>query len=207
MLGQPATFSLNGEAMLDRGALTATLELQRLDAEARLALTLALTPAADRLSAQVRLHEAPGGLIAGLLPAPEGGWGEAPLDLSLSLEGPAAGAALELSAQLGPAVGLEATGEVRAAPAGSFGARLRGEARAGPLLPAEFRPLATPVQFLLDADLPADRRLRLGELTLTLPAGTATARGSIDLPTEALDLRLTLALANWPGSARCSRPG
>ena len=84
---------------------------------------------------------------------------------------------------------------MRATPDGGFGAALHGEARAAPLLPADIRPVATPLGFTLDADLPANRRLALRDLTLTLPAGTASLTGSVDLPSEALDLRLVIALA------------
>ena len=194
VLGQSAVFSLTGDAKLESGGLLAALDLRRLDAEARAALKLALTPAADRLSARLTFDEAPGGLVAGFIPPPEGGWGEAPLHLAMTLDGPASGAALELRAGIGEAVGLQAAGTVRATPDGGFGATLRGEARAAPLLPADLRPLAMPLGFTLDTDLPANRRLALRDLSLTLPAGTVTATGGVDLGTEALDLRLVLAL-------------
>ena len=198
VLGQAAVFSLAGDAKLESGGLLAALDLQRLDAEARAALQLALTPAADRLSARLTFDEAPGGLVAGFIPPPQGedgrGWGDAPLHLAMTLDGPASGAALDLRAGIGEAVGLQAAGVVRATPDGGYGATLRGEARAAPLLPADIRPLAMPLGFTLDTDLPANRRLALRDLSLTLPAGTVTATGGVDLGTEALDLRLVLAL-------------
>ncbi|MBL6456940.1 translocation/assembly module TamB domain-containing protein [Belnapia sp. T6] len=195
VLGQAAVLALEGQARLNSGALLASLDLRRLDAELTASLNLALTPAADKLSARFQLDEAPGGLIAGFIPPPEGGWGDAPLRLALTLDGPASGAALDLQAGLGPEVALAAKGTVRAAPDGAFGATLEGEARAAPLLPADLRPLAVPLGFRLDADLPADRRLALHGLGLTLPAGRLDATGTADLGTEALDLRLRLALA------------
>ncbi|MDB5372159.1 MAG: hypothetical protein JWP04_801, partial [Belnapia sp.] len=196
VLGQAAVFSLDGNAGLAAGALRARLDVRRLDAAARIALDLDLTPAADRLAARLTLDEATGGLVASLIPPPEGGWGDAPLKLALSLDGPASGAALDLAASLGPEVALQGAGTVRVSPDGGFGATLRGEARAGPLLPADLRPLAVPLGFALDADLPANRKLALRDLRLTLPAGTLAASGTADLGTEALALRLELELTD-----------
>ncbi|WP_043336021.1 translocation/assembly module TamB domain-containing protein [Belnapia moabensis] len=195
VLGQAAVFGLDGQARLAAGDLTARLDLKRLDAPLTAALTLALTPGADRLAAQLTLDEAPGGLIASFIPPPEGGWGDAPLHLALTLDGPASGAALDLKAGLGAQVALTGTGTIRATPEGGYGATLQGEARAGPLLPETIRPLAIPLAFALDADLPPDQRLALRKLELTLPAGRLAATGSANLGTEALDLRLDLALA------------
>lgn len=199
VLGQAAAFALDGEARLAAGDLTARLDLKRHDAPLTAALTLALTAGADRLAARLTLDEAPGGLIAGFIPPPEGGWGDAPLHLALNLDGPASGAALDLQASLGPEVTLGSTGTIRATPDGRYGANLQGEARAGPLLPEAIRPLAVPLGFSLDADLPPDQRLALRKLELTLPAGRLAAAGTVDLGSEALDLRLDLALA---GSVR-----
>jgi translocation and assembly module TamB len=201
VLGEPAAFALEGKARLAAGDLTAKLDLRRLDAPLTAALDLALTPGADRLAARLTLDEAPGGLIAGFIPPPEGGWGDAPLHLALNLDGPASGAALDLQASLGPQVTLASTGTIRATPEGAYGATLQGEARAGPLLPENIRPLAIPLGFSLDADLPPDQRLALRKLELTLPAGRLAATGTADLRSEALDLRLDLALAE---SARFS---
>ncbi|MBL6079269.1 translocation/assembly module TamB domain-containing protein [Belnapia sp. T18] len=195
VLGQAAAFALDGEARLAAGDLTAKLDLKRLDAPLTAALTLALTPGADRLAARLTLDEAPGGLIADFIPPSEGGWDNAPLQVTLNLDGPASGAALDLKASLGQQVALSSSGTVRATPDGRYGATLQGEARAGPLLPETIRPLAIPLAFALDADLPPDQRLALRKLELTLPAGRVAASGTADLGTEALDLRLDLALA------------
>ncbi|SDD68830.1 translocation/assembly module TamB domain-containing protein [Belnapia rosea] len=195
VLGQAAVLGLEGQARLGSAGLEASLDLRRLDAAMQAALNLALTPAADRLSARLTLDEAPGGLIAGFIPPPEGGWGDAPLNLSLTLDGPASGAALDLRASLGPEVALTGAGTVRATPEGRYGATLQGEARAGPLLPPDLRPLAVPLGFALEAELPPDQRLSLRQLDLTLPAGRLGASGTADLASEALDLRLDLALA------------
>ncbi len=190
VLGQAAVFTVQGDAGLAAGALHATLDLRRLDAEAMVGLRLALTPATDRLAARLMLREAAGGLLPTLL-----GQAGQPAAVEFSLDGPAGGAALDLRAALGPDLTMAATGTVRAAPGGAVGATLRGEARAAPLLPPDLAKLAVPASFSLDADLAADRRLTLRALTLGVPAGRLTASGAANLATEALDLRLALDLA------------
>ncbi|MDO9708210.1 translocation/assembly module TamB domain-containing protein [Paracraurococcus lichenis] len=190
ILQQDAAFSVAGQAALQAGALRATLALHRLDAEGGADLALSLAPAEDRLSAKLALREGPGGIgptLAGLK--------DQPLSLDLVLEGPAAGAALDLTAALGPEIGATLGGTVRARPDGALGATLKGTARAGPLLPPAAAPLAVPASLALDADLGADQRLALRDLTVEVPAGRLAAQGSADLGSEALDLRATLALA------------
>jgi len=185
--GQAAAFSLSGQAALRSGSLQAKLDLQRLDADGRAQADIALNPAAGQLSAQLSLHEAAGGLVPVLL-----GLGEYPLSLELRLAGPATGADLTLQAGLGPDVSLSAQGQVLATPDGAYGARIDGEARAAPLLPADYAPLASPLEYALDADLSAQQRLSLRRLNLRTPAGTAAASGTADLESKALDLRLAL---------------
>ena len=187
---QEAVFSVDGNAALDAGALRAAFAMKRLDAEGHVDLTLALAPAEDRLSAKLSVHEAPGGIgptLAGLK--------DQPLALDLTLDGPASGAALDLTAALGPEIGAKAAGTVRARPDGALGATLKGEARGGPLLPPQARPVGEPAQFALDADLDADRRLALRDLSLEVPAGQLGVTGSADLGSEALDLAAKLTLA------------
>ena len=86
-------------------------------------------------------------------------------------------------------------------------ATLKGEARASPFLPPEAAPVAVPAAFALDADLGADKRLALRDLTVTVPAGRLAAAGTADLETEALDLKATSPWSNPAGSAPCCRPG
>ena len=190
ILQQDGAFSVEGNAALAAGALHAALDLARLDAEGGAKLALSLAPAEDRLSAKLTFREAPGGIVPVL-----SGLKDQPFTLSLSLDGPAGGAALDLDAALGPALRINAQGTVRARSDGAAGATLRGEARASAFLPPEAAPLATPAAFALDADLGADRRLALHDVTVTVPAGRLAAAGTADLGTEALDLKATLALA------------
>ena len=180
--------------------MRAALDLKRLDAEGSASLTLALAPAEDRLAAKLTLREAPGGIgptLAGLK--------DQPLNLDLTLDGPASGAALNLDAELGPDFKIGAQGIVRARPDGAVGATLKGEARASPFLPPEAAPLAVPATFALDADLGADKRLALRDLTVTVPAGRLAAAGTADLGTEALDLKATWRWSSPAGSAPCCR--
>ena len=190
ILRQDAAFSVEGNAALAAGALRAVLDLKRLDAEGGASLVLSLAPAEDRLSAKLAWREAPGGIV----PVLSGLKGQ-PFILNVTLDGPAGGAALDLDAGLGPDFRVTAQGVVRARPDGAVGANLRGEARAAAFLPLEAVPLATPAAFALDADLGADRRLTLRDLTVTVPAGRFAAAGTADLAAEALDLKATLALA------------
>ncbi|MFC7477417.1 translocation/assembly module TamB domain-containing protein [Dankookia sp. GCM10030260] len=189
ILQQDAVFSVEGHAALAVGALRAALDLKRVDADGGASLTLALAPTEDRLAARLALRESPGGIGPTLAGLPD-----QPLALALTLDGPASGAALALDAGLGPDFKVTAQGVVRATPDGAFGATLKGEARASPFLPPEAAPLAVPAAFALDADLGADQRLALRDLTVTVPAGSLAATGTADLTTEALDLKATLAL-------------
>jgi len=189
ILQQDAAFSVEGNAALAAGALRAALDLKRLDAEGGASLTLALAPAEDRLAAKLTLREAAGGIGPTLA-----GRKEDPLSLDLTLDGPASGARLDLKAGLGPDVGLVTQGIVRVRPDGAAGATLTGEARVAPFLPSEATALATPAAFALDADLGADKRVSLRDLTVTVPAGRLAVAGTADLGTEALDLKATLAL-------------
>lgn len=189
ILQQDAAFSVEGNAALAAGALRAALDLKRLDAAGGASLALSLAPAEDRLSARLEVREAPGGIgptLAGLQ--------DQPLALDLTVDGPASGAALNLDAGLGPDIKIIAQGIVHARPDGALGATLKGEARAAPLLPPQAAPLAVPATFALDADLGADRRVALRDLTVTVPAGRLAAAGTADLGTEALDLKATLAV-------------
>ncbi|MDI3306795.1 MAG: translocation/assembly module TamB domain-containing protein [Acetobacteraceae bacterium] len=185
--GQAATFSLTGQAALRSSSLQAKLDLQRLDAEGRAQADIALTPSAGQLSAQLTMHEAAGGLMPVLL-----GLKDHPLSLDLKLAGPATGASLSLQAGLGPDVSLTAQGQVWATPDGAYGVKIDGEARAAPLLPDDYANLASPLDYSLDADFSVQQRLSLHGLSLRTPAGTATASGTADLESKALDLRATL---------------
>lgn len=189
VLGQAAAFSLTGSGSLESGRLAADLALQRLDREGSITLDLALAPEADRLNAQLAVREPEGGLVPSLLGLPQH-----PLAMTLNLDGPASGAALVAEAGLGPDIALEAQGTVRALADGAFGAQLRGQARAAPLVPVENAEALFPVQFVLDANRPANEVLTISQLQVTTPAGQASATGTVDLEREVPDLTVRLAL-------------
>jgi translocation and assembly module TamB len=189
VIGTPAALAVSADAHLGDGALRASLEVQRLDAEGGAALDLRLTPAEDRLHAKSSVREGPNGLVPTLL-----GQAGQPLALDLSLDGPASGAALDLKASLGTDLALAVAGTVRASPDGAAGAALDGTARLRALLPAEVAPLAEEVAFSLRADLAADRRVTVERLDLRAPAATLSATGRANLSTEALDLQVGLEL-------------
>jgi translocation and assembly module TamB len=192
VLGQAAEFTLDGRTRLGDGRLTAQLDLRRLDREGEARLDIALDPPRDQLTARVTIREAAGGLGPTLL-----GVAEFPLALDLALDGPAAtGAALRLTGSLGPEIGIETSGTLRADAAGGLGATLEGTARAGPLLPPDLAPLASPARFALDATRPGEAAvLRLRRLDLALPAATLGVTGSLDLAREEPDLAISLVLA------------
>jgi translocation and assembly module TamB len=189
VLGQAAAFSLTGSAALQSGRLAADLALRRLDRDGSITLDLALAPAEDRLNAQLAVREPEGGLVPSLLGLPEH-----PLALTLSLDGPAAGAALSVEARLGPDIALDAEGIIRALADGAFGARLAGQVRAAPLLPVPDAGAFFPARFALDADRPANGVLTIAQLEVETPVGQASATGTLDLAQEVPDLTLRLAL-------------
>ncbi|MFC0386404.1 translocation/assembly module TamB domain-containing protein [Muricoccus vinaceus] len=189
VLGQAAVFSLTGSAGLEAGRLAADLSLRRLDREGSVALNLALAPKANRLNARVELREPEGGLVPTLLGLPQH-----PVTLELNLDGPADGAALSVQAQLGPEIALDVQGTVRSLADGSFGARLQGQARAAPLVPAEYAGLLFPAQLTLDADRSANGPLAISELRLKMPSGQGSVNGTFDIAREVPDLTIRLAL-------------
>ena len=186
LLGQPAAFSLHGDADAESGSLRAAATLQRLDATGQVVLRLALAPG-EQLDAEVTAEDPAGGAFAGLPGRP--------LALHLRLAGPASGAALSLQAGLGEGIGVAATGTLSATADGALGVRLGGEARAAPLLPAAVAELATPLGFEVAARLAPDRRLALEALDLHGAFGRLGASGTVDLGTEAMALQLNAALA------------
>ncbi|MBK1657810.1 translocation/assembly module TamB domain-containing protein [Paracraurococcus ruber] len=200
--GQAAAFAAEGKARLASGRLDAALSLRRLDRAGNVAVNLALAPADDRLDATLAVEEAAGGLAPTLL-----GQAARPVSLNLTLAGPAAGAALTLRAALGDGIGATAQGTVRALPDGRYGAQLAGEASAAPLLPPDLAPLAFPARFALDLDQPAAAPLALRSLRLEVPAGTAEASGTLDVPTETPDLTLRLSVAESARFAALLPPG
>ncbi|WP_419956601.1 hypothetical protein, partial [Neoroseomonas rubea] len=62
--GMDVALAVQGEAALAAGALSARIDLRRLDAPAEARIALDLAPGADRLSARIEATEPPGGLLA-----------------------------------------------------------------------------------------------------------------------------------------------
>lgn len=192
--GRAAALSVAGEAALADGALRAGLRLDRLDAPGTLDLALGLAPAGagtpdqGRLSARLAVREPPGGLLARLAGVPERA-----ARVDLTLEGPAAGAALRLDADLGPDLAARVAGTVRA-DGGGGGAALEGWIRAAPLLPEALREPFGALGLALDAGFGADRRLVLRPSAVATPAGTVLAGGAADLAAGTADLGIGLAL-------------
>jgi translocation and assembly module TamB len=187
VVGVAAALGLDGEAAYAEGRLTARIEARRLDAPAEARLTLDLAPGADRLEARLDAREPPGGLLATMLGVPDRA-----TEALLTLDGPATGARLDLHATLGPDITLTATGDVRAAPDGAAGARLSMTVAAAPLLPAELRAAAMPMDVTLDAGIDAAQQVALRGLSLRAPIGQVSAQGSADLAAGTLDIGATV---------------
>ena len=215
LLGQTMVFEADGEARLEAGKAQARLGLDRLNGVGTVRLDARLAPAEDRLRATFVLREDGDGLI----PAALGRRGE-PVALDLTLDGPAGDAALRLDAKLGEASTARVEGRVAATPDGAFAVRLTGSARPGPLLPPAQAEATTPLRLDLDAGLDAAGRLSLRDARLSAALGRLTASGSVDLPSEALDLVLEASLADgrplaallpaglgWEGLAAKARVG
>lgn len=203
VLGTGAAFELTGNATLGGGRLLAGIGVQRLDAPGLARVDLALEPAENRLVAQIEATEPAGGLGPTLLGRPS-----RPFSVRLRLDGPASGAALDLAAALGPEIGLQAAGTVRAGAAGDFAAVLSGEATADPLLPEALAGLGNPARFSIDAAIDPARLLTLRTLSLETPAGILVATGTGNLgPDGQIDLSANLTLAASRQFARLLPPG
>ena len=188
VLGQAAVFRLQAEAEISNAELRASLTLEQLGAPGRVTLRLALD-SGDRLEAELHAEDAAGGPLANLAGQPD-----QPLSLDARLSGPASGAVFTLRASLGEELAAEATGTVSATSEGALSARLQGQVRIARLLPEAVAPLASPLRFSLDAALSASRQVALHELTVDTPGGQARVNGSLDLATEAAELRASLSL-------------
>jgi len=186
LLGQPATLSLTGSAALQPAALTASLALHRLDQPGEARLELALN--GETLTAQLALHEPPGGLVATLAGQPERGF-----DAQLNLAGPATAADWRAQASLGAAQAA-LQGRLSLAPDGSLATTAQGSLTPGPLLPEALSPLAAQITTSLSLRRTADGALALDNLSLRLPAGSLTGSLTLD-PTQ----RITGQASITPG--------
>ncbi|MBR0658128.1 hypothetical protein, partial [Neoroseomonas oryzicola] len=119
ILGTAAVLSLEGEAALTAGRLSARVEARRIDTPAEVRLSLDLAPGSDRLMARLDASEPAGGLLATMMGLPDRA-----ATARLVLDGPASGARLDLQASLGADITLAAEGQVSAAADGAAAAAL-----------------------------------------------------------------------------------
>lgn len=166
--------SITGAATISNERMVARLDIERQDAPGRLALRADLDPRAERLALNLDAQEPPGGVVAALL----GRQGEA-FSARVKLDGPASGATLSLEARIGAEIAFDANGTVQAGTDGAAALALQGNASAAPLLPPDVAPLATPIQFTLDAGRAADGAMTLRRATVTAPAAEVEARGGM----------------------------
>jgi translocation and assembly module TamB len=164
--------SIAGAAAISNERAVARLDIERQDAPGRLALRADLDPRAERLALNLDAQEPPGGVVAALL----GRQGEA-FSARVSLDGPASGAALSLEARIGTEIAFDANGTVQAGTDGAAALTLQGNASAAPLLPPDVAPLATPIQFALDAERSAAGAMTLRRATVSAPAAEIEAQG------------------------------
>lgn len=189
VFGQGFRLSAEGKATLKAARLSGDVALTRLDAPGTARLALDLAPSADRLFARLEVAEPPGGVIAGLLGMPA----EA-AQVTLRLEGPASGAALNAEARLGSAAGAALSGTISADARGAGFARLAGHIAAAPLLPAPLAEALTRLEFLLDATRDGAGVINLRSVTAKAPIGEVTVTGRLDPKREEAALAGTIAL-------------
>ena len=128
--GIPATLSLEAGGRLGADGAFLGAKGRRLDAPGALDLDLALAPG-QRVKIDLSYDEPQGGLVAGLLGKPEQG-----TRLRVALDGPASGAALTLSADMGETARLEGRGTVSLPAGGGIGLEASGDAALAGFLPA-----------------------------------------------------------------------
>ncbi|MFO0156745.1 MAG: translocation/assembly module TamB domain-containing protein [Alphaproteobacteria bacterium] len=189
VVGQDFRLSAEGKAALKAGRLSGDLAIMRLDAPGAARLALDLAPGADRLFARLNVAEPPGGVIAGVLGAPA-----EPAQVTLHLEGPASGAALNAEARLGSAAEAALSGTISADARGADFARLAGHIAAAPLLPAPLAEALARLEFSLDARRDRAGLINLRSATAKAPLGDVTLAGRLDPKREEAALQGTIAL-------------
>ncbi|MBO1080266.1 translocation/assembly module TamB domain-containing protein [Roseomonas haemaphysalidis] len=168
----PGGFALSarGNASLVAQVLDARLRLERLGQPGSLNLEAGLDPKSS-LRLGLRVQEPAGGVLATAIGAPANA-----TDLTLSLDGPASGAALQAQGTIGEAARFNAAGTVAMNPDSSAHIVLHGEAATPTLLP----PPARRVEFAIDAAQTPAGGLNLARLWLRAPGGEATAQGNLE---------------------------
>ncbi|MCE2762071.1 MAG: hypothetical protein LW713_13810 [Acetobacteraceae bacterium] len=175
VFGQGFRLSMEGKAALVAARLSGDVALTRLDAPGTARLALDLAPGEDRLFARLDVAEPPGGVIAGMLGAPA-----EPAQVTLRLEGPASGAALNTEARLGSTAEAALSGTISADARGAGFARLAGHIAAAPLRPAPLAEALTRLEFSLDATRDRAGLINLRSATAKAPLGDVTLAGRLD---------------------------
>lgn len=160
-----------GDASLVAQALEARLRVARVGHPGELTLEAGLDPKAA-LKLNLRVQEPPGGVLATAIKAPDKA-----TDLTLTLDGPASGAALRADGSVGDAARFAAHGTVAMNPDNSARIALEGDAALPTLLP----PPIAKAEFALDASQSAAGGLNLARLWLRAPGGEASAQGSLEM--------------------------
>jgi translocation and assembly module TamB len=173
--GQAAVLRLSGQARLDPWGLTLALDAGTEDGGTALIAEAALRPGSGRLTAKTVLRGEPGGVLSRLA-----GLGERPLALDLSLDGPAEGAALRLTAEAGPGLGADLTGTVAAPDTTRLGLAVQGRVDASGLVAGPAAGFAGPLDLRLDAGRMPDGLVEVRELRLAGAAGVVQAEGRVD---------------------------
>ncbi|MBU8545227.1 MULTISPECIES: translocation/assembly module TamB domain-containing protein [Roseomonadaceae] len=200
--GMAARLRAEGMAVLDASGLTAGLDVNAPEGATSLALHAALRPETGRLSAEIHLRDAVDGLLPRLIGQPG-----RPIELDLTLDGPAENAALTLRAALGPGLALDVAGTIRAPDMDRLGAELRGTADASGLLEGPLAALAGPLDLALDAGRMPDGAIDLRGLTVSGTAGRVAAQGRIASDFATAALRVQAALAGSDSFAALLPPG
>lgn len=169
--GEPFALSARGNASFVAAALAAQLRVQQVGRPGELTLEAGLDPRSS-LALNLRVQEPQGGLLATAIGAPDN-----TTDLSLSLDGPASGAALRAQGAIGEALRFNAQGEIGMQPGGATHIKLEGNAAAPAILP----PPAAQADFAVDVSQTAEGGLQLARLWLRAPGGEVSAQGSMEM--------------------------
>lgn len=189
LLGQPIRFAAMASGFLDQGRLLLALELARQDAPGQASLHLDLAPGAENLTAALDIDEPPGGVLATAL-----GVASEPTKARLRLEGPARGARLSFTAEIGQAAEARLQGSISLPAQGNSSANLQGEVTAAALWPEALRGALARLDLHLEAERATDGAIALRDLTLTAPLGRLRVAGHLDMARQDLDLTAAAAL-------------
>lgn len=189
VLGQPVALHAAAEGRLDPWGLTLWFEAGTAEGGTSVALDAALRPGSGRLSARGALRGEPGGPLSRLV-----GLGERPLELDLTLDGPAEAAALTLRAGAGEGLSLDVAGTVAAPDLARLGATLEGQADASGLVEGPAARFAGPLELRLDASRMPDGLVDLRALRIVGAAGVVQAQGRLDTERDRSAVTLRAAL-------------